>query len=439
VTYAPVIAESPPPASKRWRTTACVAAIVLIAFALRVAWISYAGFTPSPYDDTGWYDALGRALAAGVGYHNPDGTAQLFWPPGYPMILAVVYKSTGDSLRAALLLNATLGALSVALIYAIGHRAFDRRTALLGALIVALFPSLIFFAGVTMTEVPFTFCLLVALWLLIESEAAEAWWLLVPAGLVIGFASLVRGHAALLPLVAIPFWWRSIGSWRAALARAGAVALLAALVVAPWSVRNLVRADAFVPIAANFGIDLYLGHSAHASGRLMATNDFAYPPGLSQEELQVRLNRDAARSAIKYAATHPLREAELSARKLYWLYYSDDEGLGWNDSGGVRLLFPKRVRSRLALLSNGWYWTVLVCAVLGVRSWLSTREPARLLLLSVVIYWTLVHVAFFGEPRFHAPIAPILGLWAAVGVMACLDPLRALATAVAAAHADPQT
>jgi len=424
VAYGPVIAESPRRASRRWLTPACVAAIVLLAFALRAAWIAYAGFGPSPYDDTGWYTSLGRDLAAGVGYRNLDGSAQLFWPPGYPMLLAAVYKATGDSLRAALLLNAALGALSAALVYAIGRRAFDGRTALFGALIVALFPSLIFFAGVTMTEVSFTFCLLLALWLLIESEAAGAWWLLVPAGLVIGFASLIRGHAALLPFVAIPFWWRSTGSWRAALARAAAVGLLAALVIAPWSARNFVRADAFVPIAANFGIDLYLGHSAHASGRLMFTNDFAYPDGLSQQELQVRLNNDSARAAITYAATHPLREVELSARKLYWLYYSDDEGLAWNDAHGARNLFPERVRRRLVLLSNGWYWLVLACAVLGVRAWLSTREPVRLLLLSVVIYWTLVHIAFFGEPRFHAPIAPILALWAAAGVMARLAPLR---------------
>jgi len=420
VANVPIIGGSGGQARPRWRTLACVAAIVAIAFGLRAAWISYAGFRPSPYDDTGWYDSLGRALAAGYGYRNFDGSAQLFWPPGYPMMLAAVYRWTGDSLRAALLLNAALGACSAALIYGIGRRAFDERTALLGALIVALFPSLVFFAGVTMTEVSFTFCLLLALWLVIESQAEGRWWLLVPAGIVIGFGALIRGQALLVPLVAIPFWWRSTGSWRAALARAAAVALLAAIVVAPWTVRNFVRTGSFVPIAANFGIDLYLGHSAHANGRLMFTNDFAYPPGLSQEELQVRLNRDAARSAIRYAATHPLRELELSARKLYWLYYSDNEGLAWNDRMGTRpfLRDAARVRVRLAQLSDAWYWAVLLCAALGVRAWLSVRQPVRLLLLSVVIYWTLVHIAFFGEPRFHAPIVPIFALWAAAGVMA---------------------
>jgi 4-amino-4-deoxy-L-arabinose transferase-like glycosyltransferase len=427
VAYAPIIAESSQQASRRWRTPACVTALVLLALALRVAWIAYAGFAPSPYDDTGWYNSLGRELAAGLGYRNLDGTAQLFWPPGYPMVLAAVYKLTGDSLRVALLLNAALGALSAALIYAIGRRAFDGRTALLGALLVALFPGLIFFAGVTMTEVSFTFCLLLALWLLIESEAAGAWWLLVPAGLVIGFASLIRGHAVLLPIVAIPFWWRSTGSWRPVLARAGGVALLAVVVIAPWTARNFIRSDAFIPIAANFGVDLYLGHSTQADGRLRATNDFPYPEGLSEQELQVRLNGDAARSAIKYAARHPLREVVLSARKIYWLYYNDHEGIVWNEGHGARTILRGPWRARLVLLTDGWYWLVLACAALGVRAWCSTREPVRLLLVTVVVYWTLVHVAFFGDPRFHVPILPILALWAAAGVMGLVAPRRPVA------------
>lgn len=422
----------PPTTPRRWRTHACVAAIVLLAFVLRVAWISCSGFIPNPQDDTGAYDSLGRALASAAVYNNLDGSAQLFWPPGYPMILAAVYKSTGDSLRAALLVNAALGALSVALVYAIGRRAFDGRTALMGALIVALFPSLIFFAGVTMTEVSFTFCLLLALWLFIESEASGSWWLLVPAGLVVGFASLIRGHAILLPLVALPFWWRSAGSWRPALLKAAAVALLVALVVAPWSARNFARSDAFVPIAANFGIDLYIGNSAQADGRLIFTHDFAYPPGLSAQEVQVRLNRDAGREALKYATTHPLREVELSVRKLYGLYYSDHEALAWNDGHGGRFLRPESVSFVFALLSDGWYWLMLLAAIAGVRVWCSTRQPARLLLLSVVIYWTLVHIAFFGDPRFHAPIVPILALWAAAGVLTHLPPRPT----IAATHLD---
>lgn len=419
---APIIAQPLRPPPWRWRTHAFVAAIVLLAFVLRVAWVAYSGFAPNPRDDTGAYDALGRALAAASGYDNIDGSAQLFWPPGYPMLLAGIYKATGDSLRAALLLNAALGALSVAFVYAIGRRAFDAHTALLGALIAALFPSLIFFAGVTMTEVSFTFFLLLALWLIIESAASGAWWFLVPAGLVIGFASLIRGHAFLLPLVAVPFWWRSIGAWQPALLRAAGVMLLAALVIAPWTARNHARADAFVPIAANFGIDLYIGNSPHADGRLIFTQDFTYPPGLPAQEVQARLNRDAGREAVKYAATHPLREVELAVRKVYGLYYSDHEALAWNDGHGARFLRPESVSLVLALLSDGWYWLALLAAIAGIRVWCSTQQPVHLLLLSVVVYWTLVHVVFFGDPRFHAPILPIIALWAAAGVMRYLPP-----------------
>ena len=50
-------------------------------------------------------------------------------------------------------------------------------------------------------------------WVIVVSFiiCAGSWLLLlVAAGAVIGFAALVRGQAVLLPLVALPFWWRTL-------------------------------------------------------------------------------------------------------------------------------------------------------------------------------------------------------------------------------------
>jgi 4-amino-4-deoxy-L-arabinose transferase-like glycosyltransferase len=401
-----------------------------LALVLRVGWIAYADFVPTVGDDAGRYDLLGRTLADNAGYTNPNGTTTMFWPPGYPFVLAGIYKlwpaaALGDhEVEAALVVNALLGAATVVLVYGIGRRAFEERSAKLAALLTALFPSLVFYAGVTLSETAFTFLALLAVWLTIEAQARHEWRLLVLSGAVIGFAALVRGQALLLPLVVLPFWWRSSGSWRSALARAAGVGALAMLVVLPWTLRNYGVSGSAVLISSNAGVDFYIGHSAGADGRGQKVDDLVFRyPDRSQAAAEAQINRDGFREGIEYAMKHPLREVSLSARKLFWLYYRDDEALKWNEAHGEHRFLSHAERRALAAISNWYYWLMLALALAGAGRWFSLRDPARLLLVSLVGYWTLVHVAFFGDPRFHAPIMPVVALWAACGVGSVRDVL----------------
>jgi hypothetical protein len=427
-------------------------AIITVALAARVAWIAATDFRPTLIDDAGRYDLLGRSLADNAGFVNPNGHLTMYWPPGYPFILAALYKLyphwllADHTVKAALLLNALLGTATVALVYAIGVRAFGRKAALAGAAITALFPSLVFFAGVTLSETAFTFLLLLALWLLIEAEARDC-RLLIVAGLVVGFASLVRGQALLLPLVALPFWWASAHghrqvrpgvtaatgatpvmefedvsaqppAWRDLTMRLAVVGGLALLVVAPWTARNYVESHSLVLISSNSGVDFYIGHSAGADGRGRIVNDFVFRyPDLPPAEAEARISNDGFHDGLTYAVHHPLREVTLSARKVFFLYYRDRAAVDWIDSHGERHVLASSLQHALWLLSDAYYYAVIALAVVGVRRWFSLRDPVRLLLVSLAVYWTLVHVAFFADPRFHAPIMPVLALWAGMGVM----------------------
>ena len=55
---------------------------------------------------------------------------------------------------------------------------------------------------------------------------------------------------------------------------------------------------------------------------------------------------------------------------------------------------------------------------LGMRLWFSTKDPGKMLLISLIAYWIAIHVVFFGDPRFHAPIMPIAALLAAPALVA---------------------
>ena len=335
----------------------------------------------------------------------------------------MAYWLFGQEIVVAQLLNVVLSTATVALVYLIGRRTLGTAPAIVGAAIVAGFPSLIFFTGVTLSEVAFTFLALLGIYLLVleAQSGGRDTLLLVTAGLVLGLATLTRGQALLLPVVVIPFWLLTGIDRRGVALRLAAVGLGIGLIVAPWTIRNAIELDAPVFISTNAGVNFWIGHHEGAAGSFGATGGdelvFSHPE-LNSTEREVRINTDGFRQGLKFAVTHPAQELALPFQKLFWLYYNDEEGLRWNDGHGAQTFMSSDLREALLALSNVYYFAVLSFVALGARLWLSKREPGRVLLISLVAYWTLVHLAFFANPRFHAPIMPVAALLAAPALVA---------------------
>ena len=396
--------------------------ILGFAFVLRLAWIAYSDWQPMPDDDAFRYDFTARALLEGQGYVHLNGAPTAFWPPGYPLLLASAYWIFEETVAVAQLLNVLLGTATVGLVYLIGRRTLGMMPALVGAAIVAAFPSLIFFTAVTLSEVTFTFLALLAIYLLVletQSGRGRQLPLLLAAGLVLGYAVLVRGQALLLPIIFVPFWLRSGVRWPGISHKLVALALGIGLMVAPWSIRNAIQMESPVFLSTNAGINFWIGNHEGATGRGQLADELVYSyPELTTVQREVRVNAEASRRGLAYALTHPVQEVSLSIKKLFWLYYHDSEGLSWNEGHGGQPFLSSLERVALFGLSNIYYFAVLGFFALGVRLWFSLRDPGSVLLISIIVYWTLVHVAFFGDPRFHAPIMPIVALLAAVPIVA---------------------
>ena len=398
---------------------ALLAVVVSLGFALRLAWVAFTQWEPLPDDDAFRYQFAAKSLVNGEGYVHLNGAATAFWPPGYPLLLATAYRFLGESIAVAQFMNVIFGTATVGLTYLIGRRTLGPAPALVGAGIVAFFPSLIFFTGVTLSETTFTFLSLLGIYLLIiEAKQGQErdLRLLIGAGLVLGLATLTRGQALLLPLVMVPFWLR-LGLTRPLIfERLVAVVLGIGLIVAPWTIRNAAELDAPVFISTNAGVDLWIGHheGADGSGGQSAGAQLVYRhPGLSSVAREVRVNSDGFRKAVAYAFTHPQEEMRLPFQKLFWLFYNDEEGLKWNDGHGAQSFMSGGLRQGLVAVSNIYYFAMLGMVALGVRLWYSTKDAGKVLLISLVAYGTAVHLVFFGDPRFHAPIMPIAALLAA--------------------------
>jgi 4-amino-4-deoxy-L-arabinose transferase-like glycosyltransferase len=418
---------------------AALAAIVAVAFALRLGWIAFIDdglpkMTLPPLEDRGpayvellterltddqaFYVRSAQYLAEGEGYREPfSESVTARWPPGYPLVLAALFAVVGPSLLAAQLLNAVLGALTVALVYLLGARLFDRRVGLTGAALVAFLPGQVFFSGLLMTEVPFTAGLLAILLLILARLSAagpSAWRWLVVAGLAIGGLAMVRGEVALLaPLLGV-YWVAKGVSWRRAAAQVGVVVAAMAVIFVPWAIRNAVQLDTAVVLTTGTGGALIQGHAEGAGGGLdqgIYNSLRAQYADLPEPERQVAENNQGTRESLEFMITHPLDELRLIPEKLYYLYRTDPGELTW----AQLRRFGVRGEGVLQRLGDGLYFLVLWLTLLGtvmVGRWMFRGD--RLLLPLVVVMWSFVYgFVYVGDGRYHFPLVPLFSILAA--------------------------
>ena len=442
-----------------------LAAISALAMALRLAWIAYAN--PDPYDgrldDMLFYDYAAQGLAMGNGFRSfllpLHQTAQ--WPPGYSLLLAAVYKVLGHDFMLAKLLNVLAGGAACVLIYLVATKVFNRRVGLLAALILALFPGSIYFSTLILTESIFAavvalLLLLVLMWVLERKDGSPVRAFIL--GVLFGAAALFRAEAPVLLLVVLIIWRLAVPNWRAFVRPAGFLVAGAVLAVAPWTVRNAITMHKFIPISSGVGHTLLAGQQDDPYNILQAFPELPIRrkyADLPFPERETKVEDEALRQALDFMLSHPEHEVQLAAEKLYHLYENDSGAVQWIRSRRAPLGEDLQVDSSVigslgsqeapvyispaaekwwSRLADGYYYAVVVAAVVGAPLWFSFRDRKRLLLVLFVAGWTVVHLLFLPRPRYHSPLLPIFSLWAAVTLVAFWD--RLIAAVGAKPHSD---
>jgi 4-amino-4-deoxy-L-arabinose transferase-like glycosyltransferase len=395
-------------------------AVFGLALAVRLAFIALVQPDVNLGNDAGQYDAFARAIASGRGYVTPDGEPTAFWPVGYPAFLAFLYLLFGQSVVVGQLANAFIDACTAVLVLLIGRQWLSYSGGLVAGSAYALFPGAIGFTALTLSETLFTALLAASILVLALNQSSERIsrsWILAFAGLVTA-ATYVRGIGLLLPVIAAA-WLAMAARWNVA-ARFGLAAVALVLLLSlPWAVRNSVRLGGVTYLSTNLGQDLRTGHNPNATGGLDFQEQLAWAfqfTDMPPVEAELAKNRQGLREGLRYALAHPLHEVELSARKVARLYRDDADSLRWVEHYGVHPVFGEKTRKGLYAVFNGYYYLVGAAAAIGLFLGLRERAPWALLALLLVAYWTVVHIVFFAEPRFHAPLLPVLSLLAASAI-----------------------
>jgi hypothetical protein len=213
------------------------------------------------------------------------------------------------------------------------------------------------------------------------------------------------------------------------IAAAGVVLWL--LPIVAW---NTARTGEPTFISRNFGYNLRIGHAPYSKGRYTFPTDL-WQPGVTEIRPGALPDEGiATRRAIRYALTHPAREVELSARKVYYLFTTDSDSVAWASNFSYTPIWGSKANmDRLGNLADLTAYIVLLLAFASVPRTFSVKRELGFVWL-VLALWVAVHIVFFGEPRYRLPIQPILMTFAAVA----LYELYGLISKPASVRADSQ-
>ena len=146
-------------------------------------------------------------------------------------------------------------------VYLLGARIYNQRVARYAAAAVWLYPSLLFFNFLILTETLFTLLLLTFVLLAVVLVQTPRAWIALLCGISLGLAALTRSVLWPVPLVLCPLLAALI---RATIARRVALPLVVlagyAIVITPWAIRNTKLQGVVTLVDTMGGINLRMGN-----------------------------------------------------------------------------------------------------------------------------------------------------------------------------------
>ncbi|HEX5888722.1 MAG TPA: glycosyltransferase family 39 protein [Pyrinomonadaceae bacterium] len=195
---------------------------------------------------TDGYKDSARQLASGDLKLFVSDINQIGHPPGYPILLAVIFKTFGDSNTAIHFVQIVMDCVSVVLLFLIALKVVPFTAAVLCGFLAAISPQFAYFSVVLLPDSLVVPPILLAVLFLIRGRHFAI------AGALIGVSCLLRANAFLLPFflaLLTPLFVRRGKRLHAAAALIGG----ALLVIAPVTIKNAIVFRSFIPLSLGAG------------------------------------------------------------------------------------------------------------------------------------------------------------------------------------------
>lgn len=373
---------------------------VILALALGVRIAALFLLPEQPLPDAEAYRAAAASLRTQGYLDNP------FMMPFYPLLIAAVGPGWGQVVAD---IAFSLGI--VWLCWKLAFELFDARAAaVLAGLMAALYPFLVFYAVVGLTETLFAFLVLGAFLSLYKRR-------ILVASILFVLSILTRPSVELFAPVVIA--WITVIVHRRGLGdvlrNLAVYAMVYGLLMMPWWMHNDERYGEFVRLNLGSGHVLYSGNNpANETGGGIAGVDFDLQsfPAISDP---VERDRALRQAAVSYIRANPKEFLDLA-----WLKFQRF----WR----ITPFAPEYRGDPLATMAALSFAPVLVLA-LATLLWQWRRFWYLSPILGWIAYLTLVHMATIGSIRYRFPLEPFFIVLAAPTLARMIDwlPLPALA------------
>jgi 4-amino-4-deoxy-L-arabinose transferase-like glycosyltransferase len=429
---APADAAEPRPfaaGALAWRDAWIIAAVV--SFALAVRFIYIAEFSSSPFfshpiiDGRAYYD-----WAKDIVSRSFFGDTVFFQNPLYPYFLAGLIAVFGAGSFAAYFVVQTLvGAAAVVIIYYLAKEAFDKRVALLAALLAALYRMNVYYdVSMDKTFLETMLANLTLLMLLIAVKKKKSYvWLL--AGVAFGLTFVSRGNFGLI-LPFLLFWiWRVSKPEAATLKRAGIFLAGAALMVIPVTIRNAAVSGQFVLVTSHTGLNLWIGNNpANRTGAYEVPETVRASPKWERADFlkyaaektgKPDITDSEASSfytgrAVAFAFENTSEFLDLTWKKI--LLFIGNHEIADNHS----IYFDKERSTILSILPMPFAILFGLCVMGMVFTW----SRRHLLFYIFIFSYSAAVIVTFVFSRYRMPVVGVMAVFAASGVVYTLDAVK---------------
>lgn len=377
--------------------------IFLIAFVVRLGALFL--FEDDPRGDAADYENIALNIISGKGFVSTRMGLYSYRPPLYPLFLAGIFSVFRQSYFIVAFIQAIISSITCVIVFYIGKSIFDEKSGLISSVILALYPTLIFYSTQLLSETLFIFISSLSIYVFFKESnnyGQNYKWILL--GILLGLGSLCRPVIFPFLIFLIPFY---VFSARGSLRKWFLVSCFTLLTIFPWTIRNYYVHGKFVLLTTYGGANLWMGNYSGATGYIgqpKNINQLVRQEGISETEK----DKDFYKKGLNFIIENPSDFFLLSFKKFF---------LFWNplveEHTGPTYIKDNNIDYKSIIAIS--FSCLILFGIIGFFNISDVWKKTGLLLI-LVIYFSMVSMIFYVSLRYRQPIIPAVSLFAGKGL-----------------------
>jgi len=357
-------------------------------------------FPPPDLDDSarGAYLRGAHLLVEGKGFSDPSYPVGA--PPLYAIFISICLSLFGDDQVPVKVVQAFVDSTMIIAVYYIMREIFDARTGLVSAAISAIYPFSIYLTISIASEPLFTFFLSLFVLLTIRAVRSQKLHHYCAAGVLLGLATLTRGTTQFVPLIFLIMLLPLHRLTKDILLAYLAFCLSFALVILPWTLRNYIVLEDFIPVGTAGGGVFWQGSSEKfftidgknvdwpAIRETLRAKGIEVPSkGSKPSQAERFLTRAGIENYKSRLQSDPLSFVPFLLNKFFRLWYATESGHNQGVILAINLL-------------------IYPFALAGLMLAMVRKKSMAWLLFCIMFYFVVVHWVTLPLFRYMIPVMP---------------------------------